>query len=254
MKKKIIITSKFNIMTGDRNPVYSSNENERFNQNWIEDRMDIFMRFTCQCLMHQSNQDFTAVYAYADSTEDYVLDALDNYDPLPINIIFVKVSDYADIIDKLSDGYDYLYLTRLDTDDLYRKNFVQTLHDYPIKDDTQELLCQYGYIYDSVNNKLANYYHLQFTFYTFIYRLYSETTKYSSLPLTPREFLTDFSHFRTIDFKYESVPGRNFILNIHGQNTNSGFTASTDPRSIFGKVEKLRDNPSDVLSIIIDFF
>lgn len=251
MNKKIVITSKFNIMTGSRNKTYAANENTRFDADWIENRVDIFMRFTAQSLMHQKNQDFTAVYAYEDSTKDIILEAFDNYDPLPDNILFVPASEYSETIDNLVKGYDYLYLCRLDTDDLYKNDFVQKLHDFPIKDDTQELLCQYGYMYDSVNNRIADYYHKQFTFYTFIYRLYSETTPYSSLNLTPKQFLIDFSHFETMNYKYELVPGRNFLFNIHGDNTNSRFYKYDYG---FNRVDNIRDDSNEVMNIIINFF
>lgn len=221
--KKIIVSSKFNIMTGIRNKTYGRNENLRFTKDWIENRMKIFMNFTCKSLQKQTNQNFTALYVYEDGTENLIIDALSKYPPLPENIKFIKKSEYDTVIDSLTIGYDELYLTRLDSDDMYVKTFIQKLHDYKPKEETEALLCQYGYIYDSINKRLGEYYHYQFTFYTFIYKLNNEDNKFSSLNITPWDVLVNFSHLKIIDYKYESIPERNFIFNIHSHNTDSIF-------------------------------
>lgn len=250
MERIVVITSKFNIITGDRNECYSKNERERFDKEWIFNRMSIFMRFTAQCLINQTDQSFFALYAYEDTTEMYIEQALSNHPKLPDNIIFVKKSEYIEMLDKLTDGYDMLLLSRLDSDDLYSDDFVETLMEYNLKDDTEELLCQNGYIYDSVNNKLAEYYHKQFTFYTFVYKLGKEADRYSSLEVSPMELLIGFSHFRTIDYKYEVLTGRKFMFMIHGHNTNSKFS---DYNYGFNRVERFITNQQDVEDILYGF-
>lgn len=250
MKKKIIVTSKFNIMTGVRNPAYTKSVEISKTQKWIEDRIDIFMNFTAQSLMHQTNQDFTALYVYDPSTKNLIFNALDMYDALPENIMFVSKDEYSDTIDKLSEGYDYLYISRLDSDDCYVNTFIQTLHDYKIKDDTQELLCQYGYVYESATNTLASYFHEQFTFYTFIYRLYSERIKYSSLPLTPWDLLVNFFHFKSVDYIYESLHGNNFMFNIHNSNTDSSFDSNHYSNR---HINNIIDNPTEKFKILLTF-
>lgn len=250
MKKIVVITSKFNLMNGDRNKTYGKNEKQRVEKDWIDNRIDIFMRFTAQSLMNQINQEFIALYAYEDSTENYIFDALSNYKKLPDNIRFVKKSEYMNELDKITQGYDILFLSRLDSDDLYRDSFVQNLYDLDLKDDTEEILCQSGYIYDSVKNRLAEYYHKQFTFYTFIYRLYKEGKKYSSLSIDPWDLLLNFSHFRTIDYKYETLPGRNFVFMIHSQNTNSFFG---NYNYGFNRVERFIEDSQKKIDILFNF-
>ncbi len=210
-------------MTGIRNKTYGRNENLRFTEGWIENRMRIFMNFTRKSLEKQTNQDFTALYVYEDSTEELINHALPKYSHLPENIRFIKKTEYNSAIDSLTTGYDELYLTRLDSDDMYANTFIQKLHDYKPKEETEALLCQYGYIYDCINKRLGEYYHYQFTFYTFIYKLNKEGKKFSSLNITPWDVLVNFSHQKIIDYKYESIPERNFIFNIHTHNTDSIF-------------------------------
>lgn len=223
MKKIVIITSKFNIMTGERNTLYGKNEMQRVTSEWINKRIDVFMNFTAKSLMNQSNQDFYAVYAIEDNTESLINLALAKYNKLPDNIRFVKKSEYSRYIDELSKGYDLLYLTRLDSDDMYSNKFVDKLYNYNICENTQVFICKDGYIYDSTNNKMNEYTHDSLTFYTFIYRLYKEREKYDSLPITPWNLLLNFSHFSPLSYQYEELEGRNFMFNIHDHNTDSRF-------------------------------
>lgn len=223
MRKKIIITSKLNIMTGERNHCYSKNAGVISNRDWLENRISIFMNFTLKCLQKQTLQDFTAVYAINDSSEDMINEILTQYPPLPANIILIKKSEYSNLISSLCVDYDILYLTRLDSDDMYPKEFVKTLMEFPVKEETQELLCQEGFIYNSQTNQLAEYYHQMFTYYTFIYELYKEDVQFSSLALTPMDFLVNFPHGATMQYNYETIPGRQFLFHIHGNNTDSTF-------------------------------
>lgn len=223
MKSIVIITSKFNIMTGERNTLYGKNETERFTEEWLTNRMDIFMKFTAKSLMKQTVQNFYALYVYEDSTEAIIQSLLSKYAPLPDNIMFIKKSQYNHFIDMLSTGYDMLYLTRLDSDDMYHEDFVNRLLNLKISNETQAIFCKDGYIYDSIKNKLAEYSHLSFTFYTFIYRLYKEKVRYDSLPITPFDLLVNFFHFSVLDYNNVVLPGRNFMFNIHSLNTDSVF-------------------------------
>lgn len=251
MKVKVVITSKLNIMTGEKYEAYSKSAKERENKEWLEERINIFMNFTAKSLIHQTNQNFTALYAFEDSTENYIYEALDKYSKLPDNIKFVKKTEYMDMLDKITKGYEMLYLVHLDSDDLYRNDFVDRILKLEINDDTEELLCPFGYIYDSRNNRLAEYYHKQFIFYTFIYRFYKENEKYSSLNIDPWKLLIDFSHFKTINYKYEIVSGRNFMFNIHGNNANSFFGSYN-----YGFSEMQREiyNEDEKIDILYDFF
>ncbi|MGL5152909.1 MAG: glycosyltransferase family A protein, partial [Clostridium sp.] len=223
MKSIVIITSKFNIMTGERNNLYAANEKERYTIEWLSHRMKIFMNYTLKSLINQTNQNFYAVYAYEDSTCDVINKLLLEYERLPDNIIFVKKSLYMECIKGLCSGYDLLYLTRLDSDDMYNRNFVNRLLALEIEEDTQAVLCKDGYIYNSLDLRLSMYSHISFTFYSFIYRLYKEESMFDSLPITPWDLLLNFFHFSVLNYNYILLDGRNFMFHIHSENTNSRF-------------------------------
>lgn len=221
--RKIIVTSKFNIMDGSRNYTYSKNQNSRNNKEWIDYRMDIFQRYTLQSLKKQTNQDFTAVYVYDDISEALINEALSRYAKLPPNIIFVRKSEYTKTIENLCRGYNSLFYTRLDSDDMYHYHYIQKLHNYIPREDTKALISTSGYMYDSVGNRMANYFHDRFTYYTLIYRFFDLNNLFSSLDVTPYDLLVNFSHGRIVDYNPDVIEGRNFIFNIHGSNTDSGF-------------------------------
>lgn len=227
MRKLVIITSKFNIMTGTRNTLYGKNESARVTEDWINARMDIFMNYTFKSLINQSNQNFLALYAYEDSTENFIENALLRYPKLPENIKFIKKSLYTSFIDTISSNYDLLFISRLDSDDMYEKNFVDNLLNYPLKDTTEALLCQNGYILNANSNQLNEYYHESFTYYSFVYRIYKEKKKYDSLNVTPWDLLINFFHFSVLNYNVEFLEGRNFIFNIHDGNTDSKFPISS---------------------------
>lgn len=63
---------------------------------------------------------------------------------------------------------DYIYIVRLDSDDLYHKTYIQQLHDYKPKKDTEVLINKNGYLYDSITGRIDLYYHFSSNF-MFIY-------------------------------------------------------------------------------------
>lgn len=249
--RKIIITSKFNIMTGERNGLYGKNQELVKTKEWIASRINIFQNSTLISLKNQINQDFSAIYVYADHTEEFIFEELGKYPPLPKNIKFVKKSEYMNELQREIVGYDELFLSRLDSDDMYIKNFTEILRNYNLQENTEALLNQYGYIYDSVNGQIADYYHRRFTFYTFIYRLYKEDVLYSSLNVTPWDLLVNFFHGQVVDYNYETIPGRNFIFNINCSNTDSTF-GIYDWGEV--KVERLIEDENEKQIVLSNFF
>lgn len=78
-KKIVVITSKFNLMNGERNSAYQSTEEKRLEEDWLRKRIDIFMNFLLKALVGQSNQSFIALYAYQDETEELIKNILAEY-------------------------------------------------------------------------------------------------------------------------------------------------------------------------------
>ncbi|MGL5615050.1 MAG: glycosyltransferase [Sarcina sp.] len=249
-KRIVVITSKLNLMNGDRNSAYGSTEEKRLEVDWLRKRIDIFMNFTLKALIGQSNQNFVALYAYQDETEELIKNIFSNYESLPDNIRFVKKTSYMDELNKITKGYDILFLARLDSDDLYRYDFVERILEYKIKENQDVILCQNGYIYSSEKNILAEYYHHHLTFYTVIYRLQQGEDKYKSFEVEPFDLLLNFSHHKITNYNYEPLEGRNFIFLIHGENANSTFW---DYDFGFSKVGRHIENNLEKESILFDF-
>lgn len=184
---------------------------KRLTKEWIDERMGIFNSFTLQSLKNQTNQNFLSFINYDPSTEELVNKALSKYEALPSNIRFVPPSECKlSMADAMKD-YDDLYLVRVDSDNLYHKSFIQQLHDYRPKEDTEALLCQKGYAYDSVKNNLGHYHQLSPPFYAYIYK----TEDY----LKGKRYKFSGGHGAVLTaLKCEILEGRNYTVVIHSSN------------------------------------
>lgn len=222
MKKKIIIYSNFNTPNYIKSPFLEAASKKINLKSWIDGRMDIFFEYTLQGFIGQTNQDFTAIYNYTDESENLVLNSIKERGGLPYNVLFVPRSKYQETVDKLIEGYDQLYLTKLDSDDIYIKTFVETLHNLEPKDNTEVVICSYGYMHNTLTGEMAKIWHISASFHAYIYKFSKETARYDSLDLSPLEFL-DKSHFAALNYRHEYIPGYNFIWNIHENNSSTKF-------------------------------
>lgn len=161
--KKIIVGIEFNnrSKSGNRWGI-------GLTKKWIEYRMSIFMKYTLQSLKKQTNQRFTVLVQYAKSSESIIIQTLNKYEKLPVNIQFVPAEQYINAQKRLTRGFKYLYLVRLDCDDMYHKSFIQQLHSYKPKLKTRALINQTGYVYDSLRHRVATIKTPSPPFYTFI--------------------------------------------------------------------------------------
>jgi hypothetical protein len=212
-RKKIIINIVFNMLrTVHHQPRPELHRVLR--KNWITYRMEIFMKYTLNSLLNQTNQDFIALVRYEDCTEQLIKDALDKYNPLPPNINFIKNSEIEQQILNNIHGEDYLYIVRIDSDDLYHKMFIQKLHNYNHDEKVKVLINQQGYIYDSINKRLATYSKESPPFYTLVYKTkdYIEGLRH---PLPKHKYAIKLPH--------QVLDGKNFIVNVHSKNTSSKF-------------------------------
>jgi hypothetical protein len=197
-----------------------------FRKDWIEQRISIFMKYTLKSLKAQTNQDFVTIVRYHKDTRNLIQNALAKYAPLPQNVRFVSSNEYTRGIIENIKGYDVLYLVRLDSDDMYHKTFIQKLHDYKPKADTEVLICQKGYIYDSVKNRIAEYFHISPQFYTFIY----DVKDY----INGKRYRLPSSHYDAIKMKHEILEGNNYVNLVHSNNTL--FTFEDSINKIVGEV------------------
>lgn len=248
-KIKILIYSNFNTPNYMNSPYLEESSKKILFEEWIDSRMDIFFNYTLKSLKAQTNQNFTAVYNYTDPSEELVLKAIEKRGGLPENVLFVPRSEYEYVVDELIEGYDRLYLTKLDSDDMYINTFVDTLLNLDIKDDTEAIICSHGYLHDTVTGKLKKMWHMSSSFHTYIYKLDEEAVKYYTLDLTPLDFL-DESHFSPLKHKYEYFDEYCYVWNIHSNNSSSKFNM---PNTTVFKALELVENESDIKDIMDKF-
>ncbi|MDD3392670.1 MAG: sugar nucleotide-binding protein [Bacilli bacterium] len=215
LEKKIIIWSKLK----------SDNfKNDEETEKWLEHRIKVFMKYTLNSFKRQTNQNFTYVINYDDGIGKFLNKELAKYPKLPDNVIFTQ-HYYREINEQIK-NYKYLYFVRIDSDDMYHKDFIQKLESFKPKIDTKALIAQSGYIYDVNTNELGEWFYKSPPFYTLIY----ETDKFL------RGYRYEIhGHSSVINQPHEIIPGNNFVVVIHGENTVSRFNTSfkkatiTDP-------------------------
>lgn len=207
--KKIIITSSFNLAMNAHPNV------ERLSESWITYRLNIFMNYTCKSLIQQTNQSFIYFLKYDPVSEDIIIKTLSQYPPLPSNIIFIPFKEASTYIKKQLVGYDYLYLVRIDADDMFHPTFIQQLIDYNPNPTTQVLINQKGYIYNIENNMLARWFYYSPPFYTMIYNAHDY--------IEGKIKVFSGGHKYAFDFNHEILNNENFMVIVHGKNTETKF-------------------------------
>ena len=211
MNKKVIVE----ILLNTRFNLDSEWGKLALSKEWIDYRIDIFMKYTALSLMNQSNQNFLTIVRYIGASEGLVLDAISKYKPLPENIVFVKESMANKIIENYVKDTDVFYIVRLDSDDMYVPNFIERLNEVEYYDNLQCIICQDGYVYDVLNNDLAIWHYPSPPFYTFVYN----TSKYWK----GERYKLEHGHEGAIKLKHEILPGLNFIFLVHDKNISSRF-------------------------------
>ncbi|CAM4260708.1 hypothetical protein FHS16_005059 [Paenibacillus endophyticus] len=145
--------------------------NTQFTEAWINKRVEIFMNFTLKSLLNQTNPHYLAYIVYHDTSRFFIENALLGYPALPSNIRFISSSEYeAEVIRQL-EGYKYWYELHLYSDDMYHKAYIDMLYNYRPRPGTKVLICQNGYIYNSVSNILAKYFNFSSSFNCLIYKV-----------------------------------------------------------------------------------
>ncbi|WP_178021336.1 glycosyltransferase [uncultured Paenibacillus sp.] len=131
---------------------------DRLTQTWIENRLGLFMKYTRKSLQLQTSQDFSCYVLYDQGSERTIQEVLSRYAPLPKNIRFVTPKAYHALVAKDIAGYPRFYRVYLSSDDMYHKEFIRKLRTWTPKKDTLALVPQYGYIYDSVQDRLGKFF------------------------------------------------------------------------------------------------
>lgn len=208
--KRIIVDIEFNSRATKCRATKLSRTKE-----WIDYRILIFNKYTLNSLKKQTDQNFLALIRYDKKTSALINNALSNYGPLPNNIKFIPSDEYENIVKKNIAGYDYLYLVQLDCDDMYHKTFIEQLHKYQPHKDTQVLINQKGFVFDSINNRLGHWYYLSPPFYTTV----NKVADY----MKGKRISIGSHHAKAIKYSNEKLDRRNYVVLIHDKNTMNKF-------------------------------
>ncbi len=204
MKTRYVIYTRFN-----SDHVLSKKYHVALTKEWIKHRMELFNRYTRKCLQLQTNQDFLNIVHIHPDSKLIVEQELLNHPPLPKNIIFT--SDKITAIENYLQDADQLFISNLDSDDLYNPHFVQFLHDYKPKENTSALICQRGYIFNSQTHIVDKYFSSSPPFFTQIYTA-EEYLSYA-------KYYPPLAHGYMRFFNYEAITEPMYMIVLHDQNT-----------------------------------
>lgn len=221
--KAIIIWSEFNTLPFS---------DKRFSKSWIEKRINIFMRFTLNSLKAQTNQNYLALIKYEDKSKDIIDNVLSKYSKLPDNICFISKSKYEKKVIEKAKGFEYLYLVRLDSDDMYHKSFIQQLYDYKHDISTEAIINQNGYIYDSIKKQMARFPQKSPNYYTLVYKVDDY--------IAGKRYVIPGGHPNVIKLlNHEVIKKPNYIRLVHTTNDSSTFRLANH-RNIINDKNKIK--------------
>jgi len=222
MNKIVIIQSIFNCA--------GFNKENELNEEWIKNRLEIFIDYTLNSLKAQTNQWFTFLLKCREETIPFIKKETEGL--LPNNVLIIGKLEYEQKIKDLIKNYKYLYLARVDSDDLWIKTFVDTLHNCVPQPETELLLNQYCYNYDIYQKRLASFWLLSPQSYILIYKVkeYLEGLRHR----------LEGGHRAAITRTHEIMPGRNYMDTVHHANDSSHFEGRVwkEWREIKGAEEK----------------
>ena len=124
---------------------------------WWKYRLSIYENYTLKSIVNQTNKNF------------YLIMTVDNRFPLynelktildksGLHYLLVNNSVDNDLIEKIKmlPDFEYAYITRIDSDDLFRKDVVDEIQKYEYSW-RRALVFQKGYCYNCVDKKLQHY-------------------------------------------------------------------------------------------------
>lgn len=229
MSKRIIIQSGFNVM--------KFNLKLEIDEEWIKFRLKLFTHYALKSLKAQTNQDFIFLLRCRDETIPLIKKDLEGI--IPENVFIVGVAEFHEKVRELTKDYDYLYLVRLDSDDMWVRTFVDMLHNYSAKPETEVLLSQYCYNYDIKNKRLSSFFYPSPQSYVLVYK----STEYAE----GKRYHLKGGHGGAIFMKHEIIPGFNYMDTIHQTNTCSHFYGN-----VWKDWKEIKDK-DEIKNILIEF-
>ena len=229
MNKKVIIQIPFNVQ--------GFNKKNELDDKWIRYRLMLFVNYNLKSLKAQTNQHFTALLRCRDETIPRIKQLISK--ELPENVLIVGIKEYKKKIKELIEDYNYLYLTRMDSDDLYVNTFVDTIQNYSPKPKTKVLISQNCYTYDINQNRLAYFFYHSPQSYVLIYK----TKEYNK----GKRYYLKNGHGGAWLLEHELISGVNYMDTVHKRNDSSYFEGKTGGKKRWSEIES-KENIKEVLN------
>lgn len=202
-------------------------------QEWLKERFSIFQKFCFPSIVNQSNKGFTWMIYVDSETDPETLEALKAMvKPYSFVLLIQRVFQHfslklvldEDIHKFLGVDFQYLISSRVDTDDMLHRDFIQSVQDRFTGQSYEALNFNKGHIYDIGTGVTSVAIHRHNPFISLIEKR------------TDRGFK---SVFHQIHVAYKDDPNKIEILNpkpmwcmsVHGLNVSTSF---------FGRVIKFR--------------
>ncbi|WP_238325348.1 glycosyltransferase [Lunatimonas lonarensis] len=124
---------------------------------WLQERFLIFQKFCFPSILNQSNKDFTWLIYVDSETNPGILEALQELvKPYSFILLIQRVFQHfslklvlnEDIHKYFGEGFQYLISSRVDTDDMLHKDFIQKVQEMFQRQSYEALNFNKGHIYD----------------------------------------------------------------------------------------------------------
>lgn len=191
--------------------LYASSSYKSQTKEWIDYRIDIFMKYTAKSLINQTNQNFKCIVRHTKETKHLIDEALLKYPKLPDNIIFTHDGDNT--IKEIIKDYEYMYHIRIDSDNMFSTDYIEQLHNIKYYKNLQCILSKKGYTYETNKNILVHMTHPSPSFYALVYTV--------DAFLGGLRYYVKDDHWGAMNLIHETIPTPSYIVIIHGLNISN---------------------------------
>lgn len=244
-EKTMIIDIPFNTDTHPFWPEFDERydvvKRESKTKEWINYRIDLFMKYTVPSLMYQTNQAYKCIVRYAKESEWLIAEALVRHQKLPKNIIFTTQGDRC--IENLIKGYQYIYHIRIDSDNMFTQDYIEQLYHIERYEGLQCILSQKGYLYDVDVGRLADMYHISPSIYALVYKVedFLSGVRYTLID----------DHWGAYRLEKKIMLTHDYIITTHSKNIDNGFDRILKMRPPFVATRELYgEEKNDLLRIL----
>lgn len=226
---------------------------------WLRNRITVFKNYVIPSLLAQTNKDFTLWVGWRpeERTNPHVIELKKWLDTQPLKTIFTygglcfwddKFPDdvararmatnlhlsLRDLVDDIGD-VDYVYMTIQPSDDCYRYDAVDMIHQALAHDSIQAFGFSKGYIMNYATKEVSEYnpktnppfYTIKFKKSVFIEP--QEHIHYA--PIKSHEYVADH-------LKYAVLDDRGFLVGTHGENVSTYYNHPFKGEVVDNKIEK----------------